>query len=307
MMTTACKKETMERRVARFPRRWSETVPTGKVRREMENYSYGNTNLSGEYQEELTKDVEPEREDVILTITIPPVVDGYKETTKRREAKEVSMFNSNGKPKAKAAEPIRDPEDILKLLNYFEERGEERNRLLVLMGISLCLRCGDLLSIRVGDVRNRDGSIKRKLELYEEKTNKFNSLPLTRDVREALDKYLNVMIEDEDYLFESKQRGQYGEKKPISISMVDIILKKAKKELGFDFNLSSHSFRKTGVYHMLKNNQYGRDGELTIQRMLNHSDFSTTLRYCGLMEDTLGEMKESMADAIFGSGHQKEE
>ena len=49
-----------------------------------------------------------------------------------------------------APDPIKDINDINRILDYFLSHGQYRNLLLFTMGINFGLRCGDLLKLKFG-------------------------------------------------------------------------------------------------------------------------------------------------------------
>ena len=51
----------------------------------------------------------------------------------------------------KEAKPLRSIKDINKLKNYFLERGEYRNYLLVTVGLNTALRISDILKLKWTD------------------------------------------------------------------------------------------------------------------------------------------------------------
>ena len=55
-----------------------------------------------------------------------------------------------------AADPIKNIEDINRILDYFLSHKQYRNLLLFSMGINFGLRCGDLLQLKFGHVLNKD-------------------------------------------------------------------------------------------------------------------------------------------------------
>jgi integrase len=55
-----------------------------------------------------------------------------------------------------AADPIKNIEDINRILDYFLSHKQYRNLLLFSMGINFGLRCGDLLQLKFGHVLNNE-------------------------------------------------------------------------------------------------------------------------------------------------------
>ena len=68
-------------------------------------------------------------------------------------------------------QPIKKIEDIQKIKKYLAKR--PRNALLFSFGINTGLRISDILSLDVGDVKDRD-----YIEIREKKTNKYKKFPL---------------------------------------------------------------------------------------------------------------------------------
>jgi len=79
---------------------------------------------------------------------------------------EARTLTSRGIPKAQEVEPFKNVKDLEKLKAYFKERSL-RNYTLLIVGVNVGLRAGDLLALKVGDVRD-----KSKATVTEEKTGK---------------------------------------------------------------------------------------------------------------------------------------
>lgn len=223
----------------------------------------------------------------------------------KKSATTSSDVKSNGVKKATPADPIKNAEDIQRILTYFFQRNEMRNYVLFSMGISFTLRIGDLLSIRFGDVYTNDGAVKKDVALHEQKTGKRNKVAINSKCRKILDKYLDWVYdelgrwpEENEPLFFSKTSVSKGELKAISISMFDKVLRRVQRDLALEGHLSSHSMRKTMVYHAIKNNNYDAGTLYLLQRMLNHSDQRITFRYCGIEDEAISQLREEMATAL---------
>jgi len=168
-------------------------------------------------------------------------------------------------------EPIRDREKIeevkMELLkdNY-------RNYLLFAVGINTGLRIGDMLKLKVKDVRNQTHII-----LKEEKTNKSKKFFINSVLRNALDNYISNMA-DHEYLFQSRN----GNNQPLSRSQAYRILNGAGTKVGLD-SIGCHSTRKTFGYHHYKQH---KDVAL-LQELFNHSAPSITLDYIGINQDVM--------------------
>ncbi|MDR1132880.1 MAG: site-specific integrase [Synergistaceae bacterium] len=172
-------------------------------------------------------------------------------------------------------------------IKYLEQIGamkkflenNKRDQLLFVMGINTALRIGDLLSLKIADVLNGNGHIADAIELREKKTGKVRRFPLNASVKKILADYLSERETSDtgSPLFISKKGGALGRVQAWRI------LKAAGKHVGIN-NIGAHSLRKTFGYHVYKNN--GNDIAL-VQKLLNHSVSSTTLRYIGITRDIM--------------------
>ena len=70
-------------------------------------------------------------------------------------------------------QPIKKIEDIQKIKKYLAKK--PRNALLFSFGINTGLRISDILSLDVGEVKDKD-----YIEIGEKKTNKYKKFPLNR-------------------------------------------------------------------------------------------------------------------------------
>jgi len=166
---------------------------------------------------------------------------------------------------------------------------------LFVLGIATGYRAGDLIELRVRDVRKalRCG----RFEILEnKKMNAHNICAENVKVREVkipkkLDIILRNYIKDMnsyDYMFRSRKGiGAIG------VPQVSRILKKAGNYFGLD-NITAHSMRKTYAYRIYVNSNYNIT---VVKEMLGHSSIEETKRYLGLNQevydkytDTLNEM-----------------
>lgn len=87
-------------------------------------------------------------------------------------------------------QPIKNRKDIDKMKNYLH-KSNIRNYTLFVTGINSLLRVSDLLNLQITDITNPDGSIKDRLKLREQKTNKLKDFNLNSGIKEALTEYLS--------------------------------------------------------------------------------------------------------------------
>lgn len=204
-----------------------------------------------------------------------------------------SIYKSNGVKKATAAEPIRNPEDIKKMCQYFKDTNL-RNYAIFVTGITLGIRGSDLIKLKVKDITAD------RITLIEKKTKKRNSPIITDKAREALDMYLSTRedLSEDDYVFISPTKDESGKHKHITIQTLNNIVKKAASECEVKGHISSHSLRKTFAYQLLQIYEFDEEARFTLQTMLNHSDMRTTMVYSGVTTDKQDNMRMALADMI---------
>lgn len=172
-------------------------------------------------------------------------------------------------------DPIRDVRAIEGIKAALQ--GEPRNLLLFTMGINNGLRTGDLLKLKVKDVRGSKPG--RYIFIKESKTGKSNVLMINEPVCNALTNYLEkTYYRDEHYLFRSLK----GENNPLTIQAVNNLVKKWTR--GLKGNYGAHSLRKTFGY--IQRTKFGVSFEVLCKRF-NHSSPSVTMRYLGICDSEI--------------------
>ena len=184
-------------------------------------------------------------------------------------------------------EPLRDEEKIVEIRKILRARRTgRRDEALFVLGINTALRISDLLALHVGDVLDADGNIGSEVELREKKTGKAKCFPLNQAIQDVLSDYLTALrnrgpVRRSSPLFPSRQGGM-----ALSRWRAREILARAGEAVGLN-HVGTHSLRKTLGYHV-----YNRTGGNLglVQKLLNHSYSSDTLRYIGIdreqMDDT---------------------
>ena len=80
-------------------------------------------------------------------------------------------------------QPIKKIEDIQKIKKYLTKK--PRDVLLFSFGINTGLRISDILSLDVGEVKDKD-----YIEIREKKTNKYKKFPLNRFLKAEIEKFV---------------------------------------------------------------------------------------------------------------------
>ncbi len=188
-----------------------------------------------------------------------------------KATKELRNKNHPAKGSSTLVSPIRQEKDIKAIRKLLSD--EPRNELLFILGVNNGLRTGDLLRLKVGDVRGlKEGG---SISIKESKTKKQNILVINKTVFKVLDQYLTESkLNDDDYLFKSR-KGH----KPITIQAVNALIKNWTSAINLKGNYGAHSLRKTFGYFQRK--VFGVGLEVLCKRF-NHASPSVTMRYIGL-------------------------
>ena len=204
---------------------------------------------------------------------------------------EVINKTSRGINKAEEVEPIKNIKDIAKIKQYLIGKENKRDYMLFVVGINVGLRAGDLLNLRIKDVYQNNRVLDR-VAVNEEKTDKRRDFELNKSSKEAISLYINA-LEDVDaasYLFKSR-KGDGA----LTVESAHKIIKTTLKELNIKGNYGTHTLRKTFAYHIYANNIKNNPSIInTLQKMLNHSSGSVTLRYIGITKEVISDVYKSL-------------
>lgn len=181
-------------------------------------------------------------------------------------------------------EPIREKkkiEDIKKLLS-----GSPRDYALFVCGINNGLRAGDLLDLKVDQVKNKKPG--DYVEIKEAKSGKINYFYLNKSCSKAIQNLIKAYdLENKDYLFPSRKG-----KGKMDTYTLNRLIKKWCDSVGLKGNFGSHSLRKTFGY--IQRIHYGVSWELLAKRY-NHTSPSITRTYLGISDE---EIREVMMNEI---------
>ncbi|MCP3026905.1 tyrosine-type recombinase/integrase [Halobacillus sp. A5] len=176
----------------------------------------------------------------------------------------------------KDVQPIRDKEVIEDMKWSLRRHCGERDYILFILGINTGLRVGDMLRLRVKDVR-----YKKRVKIKEGKTNKPRVIYLD-SVYEDIQAYVKGL--DSEWLFPSRKGD-----KAISTTQAYRALNKAGVMVDIEEGIGTHTMRKTFGYWYYKKHL----NMASLQSILNHTHPDITKRYIGITEE---EIEESLAD-----------
>jgi len=194
------------------------------------------------------------------------------------------MYDNIGVLKLEFVQPIRDKKKIDTLKKILLAKNV-RDYCLFTLGINSGLRISDLLNLRIIDIVDENGKIRKRITLREKKTSKTKDFPISDVARKAITEYLKTRkFEFDEPFFLSKK--QNNGKAPLQRDQAYKIINNATREIGITEKIGTHTLRKTFGYHAYKS---GVSIEI-IQKLFNHSTPSTTLRYIGITQDNLDDV-----------------
>lgn len=166
-------------------------------------------------------------------------------------------------------EPIRnraDIERVERVLKYYSYR----DWMVFKVGINTALRVGDLLKLKVWQVKATH------LNLHESKTRKLKRFYINDSMRPLLEDYIKYM-DDADFLFRPIRKNAQP-----STGAVYRTIRDAARLCGLS-QIGTHSMRKTFGYHF-----YRETGDIALlMELLNHSHEKETLIYIGVIQEEL--------------------
>ncbi len=169
-------------------------------------------------------------------------------------------------------EPIRNINDIRRVEKILADKSK-RNLLFFTIGTNCGLRISDILGLDVKDVKG-----KSHIQIIEKKTRKFKKFPINSKLKPMIDEYTK-----ERHLYEPLFITIFGNR--LERTAAYYIIKDACKKAGLEEKVGTHTLRKTFGYHYYKK---FKDVAM-LQKIFNHSNPSTTLRYIGIEQDRIDE------------------
>jgi len=166
-------------------------------------------------------------------------------------------------------QPIRNLQQLEDMKWALKRFCGERDYILFLLGINTGLRVGDMVKLKVKDVKK-----KKEFIIKEGKTDKPRKIYII-GLYDVLNNYINTL--DSQWLFPSRKGD-----KPITTVQVWRQLNKAAEMAEIE-HIGTHTMRKTFGYWHYK--QYKDVAKL--QMILNHSHPSITLKYIGITDEEI--------------------
>ena len=173
-------------------------------------------------------------------------------------------------------EPIRNKKQVRQLAEYYLQRGQTRNYVLIVLGVHTALRISDLLRLRWADVYDFENHrVRQSVTITEGKTRKSKTFALNKDAVRALALFAVQSAKHGAFLIENPNT-----KKAISRIQAYRIIRTAAESLKFPNRVSCHSLRKTFGYHAWKSGV----SPTVLNDIYNHSSHTVTKRYLGVTQ-----------------------
>lgn len=182
-------------------------------------------------------------------------------------------------------QPIRDLNDLYNLQQALFMDKKYRELLLTQFLYNTNLRVSDALKFKWMDII-QNGVVLEYIYRKEQKTKKNKVIPITRELKEAIETtYVRLKNPPlTEFIFKSSSNRKRNLKKNSwSRSYVTSFLKEYARKVGITDNIGAHSMRKTFGYQAYKE---GMQIHL-ISKMMNHSSIQVTEVYCGIRQDTI--------------------
>ncbi|EGT4563276.1 TPA: tyrosine-type recombinase/integrase [Clostridioides difficile] len=190
----------------------------------------------------------------------------------------------------KRTQEVLDIQDYLKYKSY-------RNYVIFMLGITTGYRAGDLVKLKVRDVkealRRQEFTIMEGKKVNSKNIREKNRKPRTVEVRPRIAQILKKYIKgkhDYEYMFTSRKR-KYPH---IGVEAVSKALKEAGEYFGL-CDITAHSMRKTYAYKIYIDS--GKD-IVAVKELLGHSSIEETKVYLGLDKELYHHYSESLDDFV---------
>lgn len=190
-----------------------------------------------------------------------------------------------------SVQPIKSDSQIKKMMKILDDQNP-RDALMFRLGLNTILRISDILRLKVKDVIYVDGSFREYLSLFEAKTKNKSSrtrkkIKLNSMIRDQIKNYIKLFnLEQDDYLIFSMRDPD----RPLDRVQAWRILKKVAEIVGVK-NFGTHSMRKTLAWRVYKQS---KDLSL-VMHLLNHKSPEHTLRYIGIVQESVDNVYEDFA------------
>lgn len=207
-------------------------------------------------------------------------------------------YSSSKKGVKKEVYPFKTQEDLQNMLNYFKDNKLWNYYLLFTLGVNMGRRIGDTISLKWEHFYLNNGRMRIKLkEIIEEKTDKLSDPTINSACKKVLEIYLRETgIEPsknnyQDYVFKGLKKGTH-----MSPEAYRLALKRAAEASNIDYNVASHSTRKTFGYWSRLLHPNDPNSMSVLMTAYQHSSEKITSAYIGLTREVIDKYYNDMGD-----------
>lgn len=194
------------------------------------------------------------------------------------------------------AKPIISRTRVLDIQDYLKEKNY-RDYVLFILGITTGYRAGDLVKLKVRDIKE---ALRRKeFIIYEskkmnsknirEKNRKPRIVELLPKVAVILKSYISDK-KDYEYMFRSRK----GVNQHIGVQAVSNILREAGEYFGL-YDITAHSMRKTYAYKIYNENDCD---VVAVKELLGHRSIEETKAYLGLDKEKYHQYSKALNEFV---------
>lgn len=237
----------------------------------------------------------------------------------RNVVKEPMKLKKDGTPKKTGSHKMQgkssevyafELDDAKRILEYFKYKEAWGHYLIFVFSCNLARRIVDILKFNWNDLINPvTGEIRPQVEIIEQKTKKNAKVHINSACREAIGVYIHetgIDPSENNYsnkVFVQIKGGYKG--RVITDEGYRKALKNAAQNCGIQYNVGTHSGRKTAGKVLIETHPEDVRNISIIQSLLNHSNQNTTMRYIGKTKEMevqyLEDLGEEFTKYVFGS------
>ncbi|AWH78839.1 tyrosine-type recombinase/integrase [Clostridioides difficile] len=194
------------------------------------------------------------------------------------------------------AKPIKKQQDVLDIQDYLRYKSY-RNYVIFILGITTGYRAGDLVKLKVREVKEalkrQEFTIWEGKKVNSKNIREKNRKPRTVEIRPKVTHILKKYIKnkkDYEYMFPSRKKDYPY----IGVAAISKILKEAGEYFGL-YDITAHSMRKTYAYKIYIDS--GKD-IVAVKELLGHSSIEETKAYLGLDKELYHHYSKSLDDFV---------
>ncbi|MBS1516993.1 MAG: tyrosine-type recombinase/integrase [Bacteroidetes bacterium] len=182
--------------------------------------------------------------------------------------------------------------DSKDILNIIDKADDPQLKQIIKFTLLTASRISEVLNVRIKDL----DFDKRIINIYQQKTNCFKTIPITDTIAVLLNEILNsenksniyTLVDPESYLFHKKLKNNSSIK--LRSDTVSKQFKKILRKLKLSEDFKFHSLRHTSITELLKNNVPVN----VVKEIAGHKSITTTMNYSHVNSDDLRKAVNSL-------------